>query len=58
MPAECDLILQLGLSRGTNESSTTLDCSYSTEAQVNMSCFSSQSSADDNYPMIPVVNED
>lgn len=51
MPSECDLILQLGLSGGTDEPSSMPDCSCSTETDVNMSYFSSQPSAEDNYPI-------
>ncbi|OIW18984.1 hypothetical protein TanjilG_23761 [Lupinus angustifolius] len=49
--------LQLGLSGGITEASSMLDCSGSTETDVNMSCFSSQGYAENNFPMIPVVDE-
>lgn len=57
VPSECDSILQLGLSGGTNEASSMLDCSGSTETDVNMSYFSGQASAGNNYPRIPIVDE-
>ena len=57
IPSECDSILQLGFSCGNIESSSVLDYSGSTETDVNMSCFSSQSSAENNYLMITVVDE-
>ncbi|XP_057419857.1 uncharacterized protein LOC130714025 [Lotus japonicus] len=57
MPSECESILQLGLSGASNEPSSVLDYSGSAETDVNMSCFPSQTSAEINYPMIPVVDE-
>ncbi|KAL4331326.1 hypothetical protein AHAS_Ahas13G0488900 [Arachis hypogaea] len=59
MPSECDSILQLGLSGGNNEASSVLECSGSTEADVNMSHFSSQTFAENNYSTsrVPVVDE-
>ncbi|KAK7260322.1 hypothetical protein RIF29_26282 [Crotalaria pallida] len=57
LPSECDSILQLGLSGGTNEASSMLDCSESIETDVNMSCFSSQAYVENNFPRIPVVDE-
>lgn len=57
MPSECESILQLGLSGVTNEASSVLDCSGSTETDVNMPCFSSQTSAENYYSRIPVVDE-
>lgn len=57
MASECESILQLGLSGATNEASSVMDYSGSTEADVNMSCFSSQTPAEYNYAMIPVVDE-
>ena len=57
VPSECESILQLGLSGVTNEASSVLDCSGSTETDVNMSCFSSQTSSENYYSRIPVVDE-
>ncbi|QCD84077.1 hypothetical protein DEO72_LG2g4427 [Vigna unguiculata] len=57
VPSECDSVLQLGLSGVTNEASSVLDCSGSTETDVNVSCFSSQTSADNYFSRIPVVDE-
>lgn len=57
MLSECDSILQLGLSGGTNDASSVMDYSASTETDVNMPCHSSQTSAENNYPTVPVVDE-
>lgn len=57
MPSECESILQLGLSGAGNETSSVMEYSGSTETDVNLSCFSSQTSGEYNYAMIPVVDE-
>ncbi|KAK4254306.1 hypothetical protein QN277_009708 [Acacia crassicarpa] len=56
-PSECDSILQLGLSGVTNVTSSAIDYSCSTETDVNVPSLSSQASAENNYSMIPVVDE-
>ncbi|KAF7842630.1 putative WRKY transcription factor 19 [Senna tora] len=47
----------LGLSGGTNDASSVMDYSGSIENDVNMPCLSSQTSTENNYPMVPVVDE-
>ncbi|XP_028800857.1 uncharacterized protein LOC114756107 [Neltuma alba] len=57
MQSDSDSILQLGLSGGTYEASCILDCSGSSENEANLSCLSSQTSAENSYPKLPVVDE-
>ncbi|KAK4271224.1 hypothetical protein QN277_019948 [Acacia crassicarpa] len=57
MQSDSDSILQLGLFGGTYEASSVLDCSGSSENEENMSCVSGRTSAENNYPMVPVVDE-
>lgn len=55
--SEGDSILQLSLSGGTNDSSSVLDISASTEADFNTFPLPNQVSVEDNHLMIPVVDE-
>ncbi|KAK9286299.1 hypothetical protein L1049_014689 [Liquidambar formosana] len=55
--AEGDSILKLGLSRGTGEALNVLDGSVLTQTNTNMLPLPNQISADDNRPLIPVVDE-
>ncbi|XP_050262586.1 uncharacterized protein LOC126707040 [Quercus robur] len=55
--SEGDSILQLSLSGGTNDSSSVLDISVSTEADFNTFPLPNQVSVEDNHLMIPVVDE-
>lgn len=53
MPSDSDSMLQLGLSGGTYEASSVLDSSGSSENES----LSSQTSAENNYSAVPVVDE-
>ncbi|KAJ7968159.1 Loricrin-like protein [Quillaja saponaria] len=57
MSSDCDSILQLGLSGVTNDGSSVLDCSGSTETDINISCRSSQVSFVNSFPVVPIVDE-
>lgn len=57
LSSEGDSILQLSLSGGTNDSSSVLDISVSTETDINTFSLRNQVSVEDNHLVIPVVDE-